>query len=186
MAMNSSFPTDRPGSNTAFVFSAADGSPVERGQPVFSSRLAAGFVKMEEMIFETDEDDEYYKMLTLFGRSEDDDQRIAVHESGHAVAARLLGNPLGGATINPDPNGKYGGLVWGPGYSVAYGDDDGGDRVSELCDKLRSAMPRGWRASRRCCRHLFACAQSLHRTRRCGERRAHAFAGRPSAECQRC
>jgi hypothetical protein len=89
MAMNSSFPTDRPGSNTAFVFSAADGTPVERGQPVFSSRLAAGFVKMddqvEEMIFETDEDDEYYKMLTLFGRSEDDDQRIAVHESGHAV-----------------------------------------------------------------------------------------------------
>ena len=49
-------------------------------------------------------------------------------ESGHAVAARVLGNPLGGATINPDPNGKYGGLVWGPGYSVAYGDDNGGDR----------------------------------------------------------
>jgi hypothetical protein len=93
-------------------------------------------------IIETDEDDEYYKMLTLFGRSEEENQRIAIHESGHAVAARLLGNPLGGATITPDPSGKYGGLVWGPGYSVAYGDDNGGDRISELCDKLRAVMPK--------------------------------------------
>ena len=90
-------------------------------------------------IIETDEDDEYHKMLTLFGRSPEEDHRIAVHESGHAVAARVLGNPLGGATINPDPNGKYGGLVWGPGYSVAYGNDDEADGVSEICDKLREA-----------------------------------------------
>jgi|SRR5271157_5709498 len=122
MAIDSSFPTDRPGSNTAFVLGAVGGSPVERGQPVFSSGLAAGVLKMDdqvEEIIETDEEDEYYKMLTLIGRAAETDQRIAVHESGHAIAARLLGNPLGGATINPDPNGKYGGLVWGPGYSVA-------------------------------------------------------------------
>jgi hypothetical protein len=145
MAMNSSFPMDRPGSNTAFILGAVGGSPVERGQPVFSSGLAAGVLKMDdqvEEVIETDEHDAYYKMLTLFGRSEEDDQRIAVHESGHAVAARLLGTPLGGASINPDENGKYGGLVWGPGYRVAYGDNNSGDRVSQICEKLREAMPK--------------------------------------------
>ena len=71
MAMNSSFPTDRPGSNTASVLGAVGGSSVERGQLVFSSGLAAGVLKMDdqvEEILETDEDDDYYKMLTLFGR----------------------------------------------------------------------------------------------------------------------
>lgn len=75
------------------------------------------------------------------GRSWEDDVRIAVHEAGHAVAARLLGQPLGRATIDPDPNGKYGGLVWGPHHNVAYGRDDDGDDVPELCDKLRHLMP---------------------------------------------
>ena len=81
-------------------------------------------------------------MLASLGRTEDDDQRIAVHEAGHAVCARLLGHPLGGATVDPDPNGKYGGLVWGPRHSVAYGKDDDGDDVPELCDKLRHLMPQ--------------------------------------------
>ena len=29
------------------------------------------------------------------------DRRVATHEAGHAVAARLLGHPLGGATVDP-------------------------------------------------------------------------------------
>jgi hypothetical protein len=82
--------------------------------------------------------DEYDELLVSLGRTEDDDQRIAVHEAGHAVCARLLGHPLGGATVDPDPNGKYGGLVWGPRHSVAFGHD--GDDVPELCDKLRDLM----------------------------------------------
>src|SRR5207248_2792798 len=61
---------------------------------------------------------------------------------GHALAARLLGKPLGGATIDPDPNGNYGGLVWGPRYSVAYGKRDDRDDVPELCDTLRDVMPQ--------------------------------------------
>jgi hypothetical protein len=89
-----------------------------------------------------DEVDEYDELLASLGRTEDDDQRIAVHEAGHAVCARLLGHPLGGATVDPDPNGKYGGLVWGPRHSVAYGKDDDGDDVPELCDKLRDLMPQ--------------------------------------------
>jgi hypothetical protein len=37
------------------------------------------------------------------GRSFDQDMLIAVHEAGHAVAARLLGHEVGGATVNPGP-----------------------------------------------------------------------------------
>lgn len=89
-----------------------------------------------------DEHDEYDDLLAKLGRTEDEDERIAVHESGHAVTARLLGKPLGGATINPDPNGKYGGLVWGPRHSVAFGNDDDEHDVPELCAKLGELMPQ--------------------------------------------
>jgi hypothetical protein len=87
-------------------------------------------------------EDDYDRLLAAIRRTEDDDLRISIHEAGHAIAARLLGQPLGGATIDPDPNGKYGGLVWGPRHSVAYGKDDDRDDVPELCDKLRDLMPQ--------------------------------------------
>jgi hypothetical protein len=45
--------------------------------------------------------DEYDELLTALGRTEDEDVRIATHEAGHAVCARLLGHPLGGATVDP-------------------------------------------------------------------------------------
>jgi hypothetical protein len=35
--------------------------------------------------------------------------RIAVHESGHAVCARLLGLPSGGASIEPDAYAEFAG-----------------------------------------------------------------------------
>jgi hypothetical protein len=89
-----------------------------------------------------EETDEYDELLASLGRTEEQDERIAVHEAGHAVCARLLGHPLGGATVDSDPNGKYGGLVWGPRHSVAFGKDDDADDVPELCDKLRGLMPQ--------------------------------------------
>jgi hypothetical protein len=94
-----------------------------------------------------DEPDEYLELLAALGRSEDDDHLISVHEAGHAVAARLLGQPLGGATINPDPNGKFGGLVWGPRHRAAFGSDDArlgsdADAAPALCSKLRDLMPQ--------------------------------------------
>ena len=98
---------------------------------------------MTDKVAELDDDehDPYVEHLAKLGRSEDDDLRISIHESGHACA-RLLGQPLGGATITPDPNGKYGGLVWGPRHSVAFGKDDDTDDLPELCDKLRDLMPK--------------------------------------------
>jgi hypothetical protein len=92
--------------------------------------------------FDDDEHDPYLEHLAKLGRSEDDDLRISIHESGHAICARLLGQPLGGATIDPDPNGRWGGLVWGPRHSVAFGRDDSADDVPELCDSLRTLMPQ--------------------------------------------
>jgi hypothetical protein len=89
-----------------------------------------------------DEIDEYDELLVSLGRTEEQDQRVSVHEAGHAICARLLGQPLGGATINPGPNGKHGGLVWGPRHSAAYGKDDDPDDVPELCDKLGALMPK--------------------------------------------
>jgi hypothetical protein len=94
-----------------------------------------------------DEEDDYDRMLAALGRSKDDDCRVSHHEAGHVVAARLLGQPLGGATINPDPNGKFGGLVWGPRHRAAFGSDDAplgssADAAPALCDKLRDLMPQ--------------------------------------------
>jgi hypothetical protein len=92
--------------------------------------------------FDDDEHDPYLEHLAKLGRSEDDDLRISIHEAGHAICARLLGQPLGGATIDADPNGRWGGLVWGPRHSVAFGEGDSADDVPELCDKLRTFMPQ--------------------------------------------
>jgi len=89
-----------------------------------------------------DEHDPYLEHLAKLGRSEDDDLRISIHESGHAICARLLGQPLGGATIDPDANGRWGGLVWGPSHSVAFGRDDSADDVPDLCNNLRTLMPQ--------------------------------------------
>jgi hypothetical protein len=86
--------------------------------------------------------DWYDEFLATIGRSEEDDQRIAIHEAGHAVASRLLGHPLGGATITPDAEGRYGRKVWGPRHSVAFEKDDDGDDVPELCAKPQTLMPQ--------------------------------------------
>jgi hypothetical protein len=126
----------------------SNGNPVEEGNAEPATSLAGSKVAADVGLGTTnngsglDDYGEYDELLTSLGRTEDDDQRIAVHEAGHAVCARLLGHPLGGATVDPDPNGKYAGLVWGPRHSVAFGKDDDGDDMPELCDKLRDLMPQ--------------------------------------------
>jgi hypothetical protein len=118
------------------------------------------------------EPDEYNALLALLGRTEEQDHRIAIHEAGHAVCARLLGQPLGGATINPDASGKYGGLVWGPQHSIAFGNDDDADVVPELCDKLRTLMPQDGEP------RADAAEVYLHALNRCIELAAAAVAER--------
>jgi hypothetical protein len=97
----------------------------------------------EDQAVESEAEGDWYDThLAAIGRSADEDYRICVHEAGHALAARLLGNPLGGTTCDPDPNARYGGLVWGPRRSEAYAKDGVADQVPDLCDKIAAMMPK--------------------------------------------
>jgi hypothetical protein len=60
--------------------------------------------------------------------------RVATHESGHAVVARCLNMPLGGATIVAGDN--YSGMCWGPnGKPSKLGGSD------PLCVQAQALMP---------------------------------------------
>jgi hypothetical protein len=81
---------------------------------------------------------EYDKLLASLGRTEEEDQRIAVHEAGHAVCARLLGHPLGGATV--DPGTGYQGRVWGERHVEAFANGRGD--ASDVREALAPLMPQ--------------------------------------------
>jgi hypothetical protein len=84
-----------------------------------------------------DERDEYGGLLASLGRTEEQDQRIAVHEAGHAVCARLLGHALGGATVDPGPG--YEGRVWSERHVEAF--VEGRGDASDVREALASLMP---------------------------------------------
>jgi hypothetical protein len=77
-------------------------------------------------------------LLASLGRTEDEDERIAVHEAGHAVAGRLLGQEVGGVTVNP-ANG-YEGLCWGVGHTQAFAQGRGD--ASDVREVLAPMMPK--------------------------------------------
>jgi hypothetical protein len=85
-----------------------------------------------------EEVDEYDTLLASLGRSYDDDVRIVSHEAGHCVAARLLGHPLGGATVDPGPG--YEGRVWGECYAEAF--TNGRGDASHVREALAPLMPK--------------------------------------------
>jgi hypothetical protein len=83
--------------------------------------------------------DDYDELLAALGRTEDDDFRISIHESGHATAARLLGREVGGVTVNPDPVRGYEGLCWGVGHTEAFAEGRG--NASDVREALAPLMP---------------------------------------------
>jgi hypothetical protein len=85
-----------------------------------------------------EEVDEYDELLAVLGRTEDEDERIAVHEAGHIVVARRLGHPLGGATVDPGPG--YEGRVWGECYAEAF--TNGRGDASHVREALAPLMPK--------------------------------------------
>jgi hypothetical protein len=85
-----------------------------------------------------EEVDEYDTLLASLGRSHDDDEHIAVHEAGHIVVARLLGHPLGGATVDPGPG--YEGRVWGERYAEAF--TNGRGDASHVREAIAPLMPK--------------------------------------------
>jgi hypothetical protein len=86
---------------------------------------------------EIDEDDDDWSPVP--GRSYDDDVRIAIHEAGHVVAARLLGHEVGGVTVNPDAARGYEGLCWGVGHKEAFAKGRGD--ASNVREALAPMMP---------------------------------------------
>ncbi|MDN4982221.1 hypothetical protein QY049_03145 [Bradyrhizobium sp. WYCCWR 13022] len=84
--------------------------------------------------------DEYDELLAALGRTKEQDQRIAVHEAGHAVCARLLGHEVGGVTINPDPIRGFEGLCWDVGHAEAY--SDGRGDASDVRAVIAPMMPK--------------------------------------------
>jgi hypothetical protein len=79
------------------------------------------------------------ELLASLGRTEDDDQRIAVHEAGHAVCARLLAREIGGLTVSPDAVRGYEGLCWGVGHTEAF---EGRGDASHVRETLAPLMPQ--------------------------------------------
>jgi len=82
--------------------------------------------------------DEYDELLAVLGRTEEEDKRIAVHEAGHAICARILGHDIGGVTVNP-ANG-YEGLCWGIGHTQAFAQGRGD--ASDVREILAPMMPK--------------------------------------------
>jgi hypothetical protein len=82
--------------------------------------------------------DAYGELLAALGRSYEDDVRIAIHEAGHAVCARLLGNPVGGVTVQP--TARYDGICWGPEHEEAFAEGRGD--ASDVGAVLADVMPK--------------------------------------------
>jgi hypothetical protein len=82
--------------------------------------------------------DEYDELLAALGRTYEDDVRVAVHEAGHAVCARLLGNPVRGVTVQPTK--AYEGLCWGTEHKEAFAGGRGD--ASDVRTALADVMPK--------------------------------------------
>jgi hypothetical protein len=63
------------------------------------------------------------------------DYRIAIHESGHTVVGRLLGQPVAGSTINF--TGGHHGCTWADDAAL----QPGAETVADICRQLTPLMP---------------------------------------------
>lgn len=101
---------------------------------------------LKDESMDNEERDEYDDLLALLGRTYDQDCRVAIHESGHAVCARLLGHTVGGVTVDPDPVRGSQGLCWGIGHSEAFAAGRGD--ASGVREALAPMMPKAGEDSR--------------------------------------
>lgn len=119
-----------------------DNIPTEGGLsfPAPGGTGAAAGVEVSDDHGSGPDENDYDKLLASIGRTYEDDIRIAAHESGHALCARLLGNSVGGVTVNPDPVRRSEGMCWGIGHAEAFA--TGGCDASDVRDALAAEMPQ--------------------------------------------
>ncbi|WP_187435093.1 hypothetical protein [Bradyrhizobium cytisi] len=129
----------------------SEGNPVEKGNTPAASlagmEAAAGIGGTTDDGSGANADvDEYETLLASLNRTYEQDVRIAVHESGHAVCARLLGHQVGGVTVTPDATRGYEGLCWDVGHAEAFTEDRGD--AADVREALASHVPQAGEDSR--------------------------------------
>jgi hypothetical protein len=87
-----------------------------------------------------EEVDEYDELLASLGRTEEHDQRVAIHELGHVFVNRLIGNSsVSEVTINPGDG--YDGLCRGA-RRAAFVSGRAGVDARDIREVLQPLMPR--------------------------------------------
>ena len=86
-----------------------------------------------------EEVDEYDDLLASLGRTEEEDERIAVHEIGHYLANSLLGKSSISA-VSITPGDGFEGICWGQQHSEAFVSPRGRDAAS-IRELLSPVMP---------------------------------------------
>jgi hypothetical protein len=69
-------------------------------------------------------------------RTQADDTRVATHEGSHATTGRILGQKLGGCTVNAGDG--FSGRCWGPEFESKFAS---GESAPSLCAKIARLMP---------------------------------------------
>ncbi|MCC8945329.1 hypothetical protein H8A97_09470 [Bradyrhizobium sp. Arg62] len=117
--------------------------PAEEGPAPFLAKMEAavevGLVTDLGDVLDAEFDD-YDRLLAHLDRTPEQDERVAIHESGHAVCARLLGHLVGGVTVNPDQARGSEGPCWGVGHAEAFAEGRGD--APDVRDALSSVMPQ--------------------------------------------
>jgi hypothetical protein len=89
---------------------------------------------------ETDEDDEYYKMLAVIGRSEPLDRRVAVHELSHYLLDRINGADRV-VRVSVTPTEQWEGVCFGERPQAFVNAGYAGRDASEVRELLQPVMP---------------------------------------------
>jgi len=65
----------------------------------------------DEIVEIEDDEDDYDRLLAAIGRTEEHDQRVAIHECGHVLVNRIIGNSsISSVTITPADG--FDGFAW--------------------------------------------------------------------------
>jgi hypothetical protein len=76
------------------------------------------------------------RLPDITNRTPADDQRIALHESCHAITGRVLGQPLGGVSCDPGRDGSSG-RCWGPSFEARFAKEE----FASIVEEISTLMP---------------------------------------------